>query len=120
MVSGLRERLCSEIDAVDTMEVMTTDTHVVNRATATNQIGEALDPDDLLALVSRLVDDALADLEPVEAGTATEYAEVTIFGSGRTETFSSHGTLITSLGTSFIVVVVIAVVVTTVMITWML
>jgi putative membrane protein len=120
MISGLREQLCSEIDTVDTMEVMTTDTHVVNRATATNQIGEAIDPDELLALVSRLVDDALDDLEPVEAGTATEYAEVTVFGSGRTETFSSHGTLITSLGTTFIVVVVTAVVAMTVMITWML
>lgn len=91
MEVGLRERVIESLGSVDVSEVMTTDTHVVNRVNSTRQVGEELPADELVELVRSLVDDALDDLEPVEVGTATECAEVTVFGAGRTETFASHG-----------------------------
>jgi putative membrane protein len=100
MVPGLRERIVEALMAgpVDVAEVMTTDTHVVNTVEADNQVGSAIDHDELLALVRRLTDEALADREPVTAGFATERAEVTVFGNDRTETLASHANAVVSLG----------------------
>jgi putative membrane protein len=42
MEPGLRDRIVSEIDAVDRVEVLTTDTHVVNTMEAENQVGDAI------------------------------------------------------------------------------
>ena len=98
MEPGVREALLDALDAVDHAEVMTTDTHVVNTVEAINQVGGAIDVDDLVALVRRLVDEAIDDLEPVEAGMATEHAEVTVFGNDRTETLASHANAMISMG----------------------
>jgi len=98
MEPGLRERILGELDRVDAVEVMTTDTHVVNTVEADNQVGEAVDHDELIACVRELVADAIDDLEPVEAGMATERAEVTVFGNDRTETLASHANAMISMG----------------------
>ncbi|WP_436926591.1 DUF2070 family protein [Halosimplex amylolyticum] len=98
MVPGLRERIVSRIDAVDRLEVLTTDTHVVNTMEAENQVGDAVPEADLVALIADLVDRAKADLEPVEAGMETETAEVTVFGNDRTEMLASTANAAVSMG----------------------
>jgi len=96
------------VPTADAVEVMTTDTHVVNQVEASNQVGESIDEDDLVALVDRLVGEATADLEPVEAGMASERAEVTVFGNDRTETLASHANAVISMGAALAAVVVLA------------
>jgi putative membrane protein len=98
MEPGVRERLVDALEGVDHAEAMTTDTHVVNTVEATNQVGDAIDVAELVALVRRLADEAIDDLEPVEAGMATEHAEVTVFGNDRTETLASHANAMISMG----------------------
>ncbi|NHN42594.1 DUF2070 family protein [Halorubellus sp. JP-L1] len=108
MEPGLRERMLKALgDRVDDAEVMTTDTHIVNQVEASNQVGEALDADELVRVVGGLVDDAIDDLEPVEAGMATERATVTVFGNDRTETLASHANVMVSLGGALALLVTI-------------
>ncbi|MEF8813668.1 MAG: DUF2070 family protein [Halovenus sp.] len=99
MKAGLRERIVSALDGVDTTEVMTSDTHIVNTVDAENQVGDELPEDELFALVRSLVGEAVEDLEPVEAGMATERAEVTVFGNDRTETMASHANAMIPMAT---------------------
>ncbi|WP_323675147.1 DUF2070 family protein [Halorubellus sp. PRR65] len=99
MEPGLRERILKALgDRVEDAEVMTTDTHIVNQVEASNQVGESIDQDALVRVIRGLVDDAVDDLEPVEAGMATERATVTVFGNDRTETLASHANVMVSLG----------------------
>ncbi|WP_123538248.1 DUF2070 family protein [Halosimplex salinum] len=98
MVPGLRDRIVSRIDAVDRLEVLTTDTHVVNTMEAENQVGDAIPEADLIALIADLVDRAVDDLEPVEAGMESESAEVTVFGNDRTEMLASTANAAVSMG----------------------
>jgi putative membrane protein len=109
MEPGLRERLIDAVDAADTVEVMTSDTHVVNTVDAENQVGQGVPEADLVALVSDLVGDAVADLEPVEAGMESERAEVTVFGNDRTETLASHANAMVPMATALAAVFVFAV-----------
>ena len=97
MKPGLRETIVDSLP-VDTAEVLTTDTHVVNTVDSTNQVGDAIDGDALAARIEALVDEALADCEPVAAGMATERAEVTVFGNNRTETLASHANAMVAMG----------------------
>jgi putative membrane protein len=97
MEPGLRERLVDAVDA-DAVEVMTTDTHIVNTVEAENQVGEAIPEAELVALVEDLTAEATADLDPVVAGMASERAEVTVFGNDRTETLASHANAMISMG----------------------
>lgn len=108
MQPGLRDRIVAALDGVDEAEVMTTDTHVVNTVESTNQVGEAIDVEELLAVIQRLVEEATADLEPVRAGMATEHAEVTVFGNDRTETLASHANAVISMGGALAGAVIIA------------
>ncbi|GGL70648.1 DUF2070 family protein [Halocalculus aciditolerans] len=108
MEPGLREAIVDALDGVDEAEIMTTDTHIVNTVEAENQVGDAIDGDELVRLVADLVDDATADLEPVEAGMETEQAEVTVFGNDRTETLASHANAVISMGTALAAAVVVA------------
>lgn len=103
MDPGLRERIIGAVDFVDTAEVMTSDTHIVNRVDAENQVGDGIPESELLAVVRSLVDEAVADLEPVEAGMATEQAEVTVFGNDRTETLASHANAMIPMATGLAV-----------------
>jgi putative membrane protein len=105
MESGLRAQLVSAIDA-DDAEIMTTDTHVVNTVEAANQVGGAIEDDRLVEVVTGLVDDAVADLEPVEAGMATERAEVTVFGTDRTESLAATANAMVSMGGALLLVTV--------------
>jgi putative membrane protein len=98
MEPGLRDRIVDSLDTLDEVEVMTTDTHIVNTVKAANQVGSALDSARLVSLVGELVAAAIDDLEPVEAGMATERATVTVFGNDRTETLASHANAMISMG----------------------
>ena len=109
MEPGLREKIVAAIDGVDEAEVMTTDTHIVNTIEADNQVGAAIDEADLVAIVTDLVDRAIEDIEPVEAGMASERAEVTVFGNDRTETLASHANAMISMGSALAAVFILAV-----------
>jgi putative membrane protein len=115
MEPGLRERI---VDAagVDEIEVMTTDTHVVNTVESVNQVGEAIDPDELIRRIASLIDRARDDYEPVSAGLATEHAEVTVFGNDRTETLASHANAVISMGAPLAGAVILAVMAVSVLI----
>jgi putative membrane protein len=104
MEPGLREELLAAVDA-DAAEVMTTDTHIVNTMEADNQVGAAIDSDDLVSLVEALVSEAVDDCEPVEAGMAVEQAEVTVFGNDRTETLASTANAMIQMGGALLLAV---------------
>ena len=107
MEPGLRDRILDALEAVDAAEVMTTDTHIVNTVEADNQVGAALDQDELIATVRELVAEALDDREPVVAGMETERATVTVFGNDRTETLASQANVAISMGGALAVAVVL-------------
>jgi putative membrane protein len=110
MEPGLREAIIDAVDSVDLLEVMTSDTHIVNTVEAENQVGDAIDSEKLIALIADLVDKALDDLEPVEAGMESEQAEVTVFGNDRTETLASTANAVVSLGGATAAAFILAVV----------
>jgi putative membrane protein len=109
MEPGLREKIVASIDGVDDVEVMTTDTHIVNTIEADNQVGAAIDDDELISIIHDVLGEAIDDLEPVEAGMASERAEVTVFGNDRTETLASHANAMISMGSALAVLFVLAV-----------
>ncbi|MEF8854949.1 MAG: DUF2070 family protein, partial [Haloarculaceae archaeon] len=115
MEPGVRARIVDSIDAADVAEVMTSDTHVVNTVDAENQVGDKIDVGDLVALVQDLVDRAVADLEPVEAGMASEKAEVTVFGNDRTETLASQANATVQMGVALAAAFILSVVTLTVL-----
>jgi len=98
MEPGLRDRIVEAVDGADLVEVLTSDTHVVNTMEAENQVGDEIPGDDLVELIDELVSDARSDLEPVEAGMATEKADVTVFGNDRTETLASTANAVVTMG----------------------
>ncbi|KPN29722.1 putative membrane protein [Halolamina pelagica] len=111
MEPWLRDRAVDELlETVDAAEVMTTDTHIVNTVEADNQIGAEIDHSEFIDTVADLVEQARADLEPVEAGMATERAAVTVFGNDRTETLASHANAVVSLGGAYALAVSLAVI----------
>jgi putative membrane protein len=116
MEPGVRDRVVDAVDSVDEVEVMTTDTHVVNTVESVNQVGAAIDEQRLVALVVDLVERAREDLEPVEAGMATERTRVTVFGNDRTETLASHANAVVALGGAFLAAVVVSAVALSVLI----
>jgi putative membrane protein len=60
-------------------------------------------------MIDDLVTEAIADVEPVEAGMATESATVTVFGNDRTETLASHANAVVSMGPALAIAVVLGV-----------
>ena len=119
MEPGLRGELLEAITTegpVDEAEILTTDTHIVNSVEADNQVGAVLPWDRLEALICDLVDEARADSEPVEAGTAVERATVTVFGNDRTETLASHANAVVAMGGAFAVSVTLAAVAVSILI----
>ncbi|WP_254839263.1 DUF2070 family protein [Natronomonas marina] len=105
MNPGVREELLAVVDA-DEAEVMTTDTHIVNTMEAANQVGSEIDVDELAAVVEDLVEEAAADLEPVEAGMAVEHTEVTVFGNDRTEALASTANAMIQMGGALLLLVI--------------
>ena len=108
MEPGLREQIVEGVGPADEVEVMTTDTHIVNTVKSSNQVGSAIDHDELLDRIADLVDRASEDLEPVQAGMASETAEVTVFGNDRTETLASQANAVISMGGGLAAAVIIA------------
>ncbi|MDZ7747041.1 MAG: DUF2070 family protein [Halobacteriales archaeon] len=110
MQPGLRDSIVETLEThVDLAEVLTTDTHIVNTVEASNQVGERMDGDELRLLVTELVEEACDDLEPVEAGMATERAEVTVFGNDRTESLAAHANAMVQMGGALAAMFVFAV-----------
>ncbi|MEF8801494.1 MAG: DUF2070 family protein [Halolamina sp.] len=111
MEPWLRDRTVDALTeaGLDEVEVMTTDTHVVNTVEADNQVGDAIDHDEFIDTVIELVEAAREDTEPVEAGMTTERAEVTVFGNDRTESLASHANAVVSVGGAFAAAVILAV-----------
>ena len=107
MERGLREQIMAALDA-DEAEVMTTDAHVVNTVSAANQVGSAIEHERLVELVVELRTEAEADLEPVEAGIATERTEVTVFGTDRTETLAATANAMVQIGGALLLIVAAA------------
>jgi len=93
--------------AIDEVEILTTDTHIVNTVESVNQVGGAVDVAELTDIVSGLVEDALDDRAPVEVGMASERADVTVFGNDRTETLASHANAMVAMGGALAVSVVL-------------
>ncbi|MDT3436305.1 DUF2070 family protein [Haloarcula sp. 1CSR25-25] len=116
MEPGLRQRIIDAAEGVDTMEVMTSDTHIVNTVEAENQVGQAIPEKEIIALIADLVDRAVADLEPVEAGMASEQATVTVFGNDRTETLASTANAMVSMGGALAAAFILAVMTVSVLI----
>lgn len=110
MEPGLRDWLIEELDGVDVVEIMTTDTHVVNTVDSVNQVGEAIADEALLEVIQRVLDTARDDYEPVSAGVASEQATVTVFGNDRTETLASHANAVISMGGALAGAVVLAII----------
>jgi putative membrane protein len=108
MEPGVRETLLDGVSGVDRVTVMTTDTHVVNTVEAENQVGDEIDVAALVTDVQGLVDDAVADLEPVEVGMATETADVTVFGNDRTEMLASTANAAISMGAPLAAAIIFA------------
>jgi len=78
MVSGLREKILSEIKSlkIDNGEVMTTDTHEVNAVIISDlgyhPLGEAISHEKLICYIKDGVKEALENLEPAEASWCEE------------------------------------------------
>jgi putative membrane protein len=86
MASGLRERILAtlkEMGAADA-EVMTSDTHMVNGIASTRlgyyPIGAATDPEVILASVRKAADEAMKNVEPVEASLNCSEVQVRTLG----------------------------------------
>jgi putative membrane protein len=108
MVRGLREKIIEKLP-VDEAEVMTTDTHVVNTLSGANYVGQKLDCDLLINTIAKLVDKAIADLEPVEAGMEIEIAEdVRVFGSHKIAKLASTANAMVAMSGAFAAAVIIA------------
>ena len=74
MELGFRETIFNEVEdlEIDAIEVMTTDTHTVNTLSAGyNPVG-TVEKEKILDFVKLSINEAIKDLEPVEAGTNTE------------------------------------------------
>ncbi len=115
MEPGLRDRIVDTLD-IDAVEVMTTDTHLVNTVESVNQVGEAISHDELIRTIESLLAAARDDLEPVTAGMASDRAEVTIFGNDRTETLASHANAVIAMGGALAGAVIVATVAISVLI----
>jgi len=108
MEPGLRDRVVEAATMVDEIEVMTTDNHAVTSVDPENQVGAEIPHDQFVELVLGTVRSAIADLEPARAGMAVEHAQVTVFGSDRTESLASHANAVLSMGGGLVATVVLA------------
>ncbi len=95
MISGLRERILSELGEIGIVdgEVLTTDTHavcgVVLTARGYHPIGEAIDQSKLINYIRQTAVKALGNLEPAEASWHTEIIpNVNVIGEKRIEELS--------------------------------
>ena len=92
MISGLRERILSELGEIGFVdgEVLTTDTHtvcgVVRTARGYHPLGEVIDQSKLISYIRQAAVNALDNLEPAEASWRTEIIpNVNVIGEKRIE-----------------------------------
>jgi len=85
MQEGVREVIRGEFsNLVDELEVMTTDSHVVNTITGNNPVGFHIPVESLLPLIAKAMKEALADMGDADvAGSTVECEKIVIFGSQR-------------------------------------
>jgi putative membrane protein len=85
MVRGLREQILGRIQTiVESAEVMTTDSHVVNTISGKNPIGFSVSPEEITPHIEQAVRDAIADLSEARVATTTACCRrVIVFGSQR-------------------------------------
>jgi putative membrane protein len=85
MHEGVREEIQSALlNIVDEVELMTTDSHVVNTVSGNNPVGLHVPAREIIPYVETAVNAALADLEEAEiAGSTAECEKVVVFGSQR-------------------------------------
>ena len=83
---GVRETLQNAVLGLglDEVEILTTDSHVVNSVSGRNPIGDAVSPSEIIPYVSEAVLKAVEDLSPASGGAATNMCEeVEVFGPSR-------------------------------------
>jgi len=83
---GVREILRNAVFGLglDEVEILTTDSHVVNSVSGRNPIGDAVSPSEIIPYVSEAVLKAVEDLTPASGGAATNICEeVEVFGPSR-------------------------------------
>jgi len=72
MISGLRENIIQNIQEVDEIEVMTSDTHTVNALgpsrSGYHPIGEVIDHKEIISYVQEVISQASKNIEEVEVG----------------------------------------------------
>ncbi len=111
MVPRLRDEIRKKIIddlGVDEAEIMTTDTHVVNKVNSHNMIGEHIPSDELKNLIVSLVEEAIGDLEPVKCGTVSDKVEIIVFGNDRIERLATTLNAVASIGTALAVMTTFA------------
>ncbi len=108
MEPGLRDRIIEENELVDEIEIITTDTHIVNTIDAVNQIGQKIPHNELIEKIQELIKDAKEDCEPISAGMASRKTTVTVFGNDMTETLASHANAMISMGGALAAAMIIA------------
>ncbi|HJJ30156.1 MAG TPA: DUF2070 family protein [Methanocorpusculum sp.] len=83
---GVREILRNAVLGlgIHEVEILTTDSHVVNSVTGRNPIGHAVSASEIIPYVSEAVLKAIEDLSPATGGAATNICEeVEVFGPSR-------------------------------------
>lgn len=96
---GFRDHVREAVlEHVDEAEVLTTDTHLVTRTTAVNQLGDAVDWEAFTSVAVECTRAALDDLEPVCAAGGESAVDVDVFGSGRVEQFESLANVMVVVG----------------------
>ena len=98
MELGYRETIFNSVQdlEIDAIEVMTTDTHTVNTLSAGyNPVG-TVEKEKILDYIRLSINEAINDLEPVEAGTATEriYGLKTFGPNNSTELISTISSIV--------------------------
>ncbi len=108
MDPGLRDRIVEENELVDEIEIITTDTHIVNTTDAVNQVGQRIPHNELIGKIQELIKEAKEDCESVVAGMSSRKTTVTVFGNDMTETLASHANAMISMGGALTAAMIIA------------
>jgi putative membrane protein len=109
MIPGLRETIINHLKSktgIADAEVLTSDNHVVNMTIGGySPVGEKFDKTRLLKILVKLVEQAMADLEPGEAASAhVKLTNFKVFGQGNTMKLSSAiNETVSLMGKSFAV-----------------
>ncbi|MDR0438785.1 MAG: DUF2070 family protein [Methanocalculaceae archaeon] len=90
--TGVREILRNAVLAtgISEVEIMTTDSHVVNTISGRNPVGMAITAEEILPHLLAVVSETIADLSPAKVASATNMCrDVEVFGPSRTVQLSA-------------------------------